>query len=99
MARVRIARGKRRHGLAASDRPAEVTPPLPSDAVAGSEMDELTIERVDRSVGCPAEIEGFSRDRLEDGLDVGLGTADDAEDLAGCRLLRQRFAQFGFGVA
>ena len=56
-------------------------------------MDQLAVEREDHSEGRLAQLPRIRRDRLEHRLHVALRLADHAQDLAGRRLLLQRFGQ------
>src|SRR5262249_24419141 len=50
-------------------------------------MDELAVEPVDGAGPCPAQVEGFPGDGLEDRLNVGRRARNDAEDFARSSLL------------
>src|SRR5207245_7390880 len=56
-------------------------------------MNELPVEPQNGRRIAIAESPGVPRDRIEDGLNVSLRSADDAQDLACRRLLFQRLSQ------
>ena len=56
-------------------------------------LNQLAVERDRRADVGVAQFASGRRDRVEDRLDVGLRLADHAQDLAGRRLLLQRFRQ------
>src|SRR5262249_56795349 len=56
-------------------------------------VDYLSVEAEDRAEGCLAEPERVLGDRLEHGLHVRLGRADDPEDLTRRRLLLEGLRQ------
>src|SRR5205823_2709140 len=56
-------------------------------------MNELAVQPQNGRRIAIAEPSGVPRDGVEDGLDIGLRSADDAQDLACRRLLFQRLSQ------
>ena len=66
--------------------------------VLGNEMDELAVESNERAEHPVAQLRGAPDDRVEDWLHVGWGTADDTQDLAGCRLPLKRLGHLRVGL-
>ena len=61
--------------------------------VVGRDVNLLTVEPADEAIQPIAQAHGAPYDRVEDGLDIGRRARDDAQDLAGRRLLLQRLTQ------
>ena len=62
-------------------------------AVMGDEAQDASIDAVDDDVERFAQPGRAARNRIEHRLDIGRRTRDDAQNLACCRLLLQRFVQ------
>src|SRR5262249_37023865 len=67
--------------------------PFGSDAVAGCVLNELAIEREDRSRSPSAQFPRARRNRLKHRLHIALRLADHPQDFAGGGLLLQCFSQ------
>src|SRR6266446_1047438 len=74
------------------DRPDRL-PRLGGEVVVRGQVHQPSVEANDETVDGRTEPRGARRNRLECRLDVGRGAADDAEDLAGRRLLLQRLGE------
>src|SRR5580765_1634665 len=56
-------------------------------------MDELPVIAIHAAIDGAAKAYGVAHDRFEDGLNVRLRTADDAQDIRGGRLTLERLAE------
>src|SRR5438477_9447961 len=61
--------------------------------VLGDPMEQLAVELIERAEEPVAQPHGASDDRVEDRLHVGLGPADDTQDLSCRRLLLKRLGE------
>ena len=76
------------------DSPVEALHPLVGPgAREGDPSQRAILELPDDAVQSAAQPHGALHDRFEDGLHVGPGAADDAQDLRGARLSIERLAQ------
>jgi len=57
------------------------------------EAEYVSVDLLDEAIVGPTEAGGVLHDGIHDGLNIGRGTTDDAKDLAGRRLLLERFSE------